>query len=50
MFEHYLNYFPEIKEKKLDEKPGFEFIKTWLEKPGLVFIYFYIYLLCLASI
>lgn len=34
MFNHYLNYFPEVKEKKLDEKPGFEFIKTWLEKTG----------------
>ncbi|OWF37302.1 aminopeptidase B-like [Mizuhopecten yessoensis] len=34
MFDYYLEYFPEMKKQEVDKRPGFEFIDTWLTKPG----------------
>lgn len=34
MFDFYLNYFPELKENKVDEKKGMEFHKVWLNRTG----------------
>jgi aminopeptidase B len=34
LFGYFLNYFPELNEQKVHEKPGFEFVKTWLNTPG----------------
>uniref|UniRef100_A0A0B6ZWX3 Peptidase M1 leukotriene A4 hydrolase/aminopeptidase C-terminal domain-containing protein n=1 Tax=Arion vulgaris TaxID=1028688 RepID=A0A0B6ZWX3_9EUPU len=32
--DYFLNYFPTLKEQNVHEKPGFEFVKTWLNTPG----------------
>ncbi|XP_035828765.1 aminopeptidase B [Aplysia californica] len=34
LFDFFFSYFPKLKEEKVDEKRGFEFVKTWLDKPG----------------
>ncbi|KAK3105025.1 hypothetical protein FSP39_015458 [Pinctada imbricata] len=34
MFDYFLEYFPKMKEDKIDKKEGFEFTDTWLHKPG----------------
>ncbi|CAL1535860.1 unnamed protein product [Lymnaea stagnalis] len=34
LFEFYLDYFPELREQRVHEKPGFEFVATWLNGTG----------------
>lgn len=34
LFEFYLDYFPQLREQKVFDKPGFEFVKTWLNGTG----------------
>ncbi|XP_012939329.1 aminopeptidase B [Aplysia californica] len=33
-FDFFLEYFPRLRDEKVDEKPGLEFVATWLNKPG----------------
>ncbi|CAG5124664.1 unnamed protein product, partial [Candidula unifasciata] len=34
LFDFFLNYFPHLRDQRVHEKPGFEFVNTWLNAPG----------------
>ncbi|BFZ19949.1 hypothetical protein BsWGS_22988 [Bradybaena similaris] len=34
LFDYFFNYFPHLSDQRVHERPGFEFVETWLNAPG----------------